>query len=759
MLLRPWWNDYVAKIQRRSPLQAQPVDIRSLLLLAMQNSNQIRIAATEPMIRHSVVEQMDADFDWIRYFDGTWNDTSEPTGSTLTAGTTTTNFNDHQLSGTGGFRKRTRAGGQLDLSQQLGWQDNNSDFLNPPNQATSRLTLSYTHPLLRGRGYDVNNSVVVLAQIDAGVAENEFEAELQQHFVDVIQTYWQLYLQRSIAVQQVKLLQKTATIVNTIAGRQRFDAQRTQFVSANAALESSKSRLLQTQMEISNAEAELRGLINAQQLYDSQIELLTVEMPSIQRFPVDRHALLQMAIENRPEVKVARQQIEADMMRIGVARNEILPQLDLITQGFLSGLQGESDFIESIGDQFSEGAPSYSIGINYEFALGNRAARSQLSQRELELHRRRLQYQQVVEQIKNEVAIAIRETETRKREIVSNNRFLQASEEEAKTLQIRWERLLDRGDNSGLNLEALLRAQERVSSAERALVISLVDYNLAIVGLMSATGTLLQTQNNTGNVLNQDIGGAAPAVLPSDEVVFDRRSFSFDPTHNIRKTRPRSFGTNSDFPTPPRMTRQADSSTSNQQYSANFIQSDLVAPPPPIEATQEIRREPMRSTDSLNQINDFLPAQSGRASQRQRTSSPLPVTPLSYEHQVPYDGRTNLAPAGWNSTNPNTRHHASPIAMPAANRGARPQVAKPQQRIDRLQYDQFSSSPDSPFATLPPNFQIPKRQFEKRGLRFPSVRSPGKQHHSNFVRPYPLIPAKPLSTGRFGSKHGTGGRW
>ena len=46
-----------------------------------------------------------------------------------------------------------------------------------------------------------------------------------------------------------------------------------------------------------------------------------------------------------------------------------------------------------------------------------------------------------------------------------------------------------------LNLESLLRAQERVTASERDYVDSLLTYNLAMINLKQSNGTLLQTEN------------------------------------------------------------------------------------------------------------------------------------------------------------------------------------------------------------------------------------------------------------------------
>lgn len=523
----PWWNDYVG-VRQRKDAESVDVDITGLLVLAIHHSNQIQIASTEPKIRKAFVKEMDAGFDWTHYVDGNWNDTSEPTGSSLTAGAGITQFNDHQFSAESGIRRQTRKGGQFSLGQRFGWQDNNSNFLTPPNQANSRLTLSYTHPLLRGRGEAYNTSVVVLAKIDALIADEEFRAQLEDHLLEIVRAYWSLFLERTVLAQQARMFLKTEEIVKTLKARMQFDAERTQYVSALAAMESRKANLLQTQLNVVNSESRLRSLINANELgQGNEVELIPVDVPSVLTLKIELQDELKKAIANRTESHVATQRVRQAMTRLGVARHEILPQLNLITQGYLSGLQGDADFGRSFTDQFTAGSPSYTMGINYEYPIGNRAASSRQTQRQLELSRIEREYQQTIQSLQMEVESAVRRLYTARREISVRSQALQAAEAEAVTLRRRWDGVMGRGQNAGLNLEALLRAQERVADFEQQYVTALINYNLTAVELRRVNGTLLQSEqlfSAEENITKRQSSGAVPpwrARNPVDQPVIE----------------------------------------------------------------------------------------------------------------------------------------------------------------------------------------------------------------------------------------------
>ena len=490
-----WWDQHVASAQR-DEIPNLGMDLHSLMYLALKYSNQIRIASEDPLIRQTAVQEADANFDWTRYLNTSWNDTNEPVSNSLIAGADATRFQDNIFQAEAGIRRNTRTGGQLDIAQRFGYQDNNSEFFIPGDQATGRLTLAYSQPLLRGRGAVYNQSLVVLAQIDSEVAMDEFRAELQDHLLEVARAYWLLYQERAILAQQVKLYLKTQQIVEVLRERQGIDAQRTQYILASSALATRKSDLIRARTSVVNAETRLRGLINAPELSNSdQVELVPSEFPTLNFVPADLRNEIYTSMQYRPEVHAAIKQVRAGATRLGIAQHELLPVLNLVTEAFVSGLRGDSEFGDAFVDQFSEGGPSYSIGLNYELPVGNRLAKARLCRRQVELRQLERQYSQALEAIQVEVDIAVREMSTSFAEVRARRSALKAAEAEATTIEARWRNLIDGSGNSSLNLESLLDAIERVAAAEGQYVTSLLTLNLASMNLRRSNGTLLQSEN------------------------------------------------------------------------------------------------------------------------------------------------------------------------------------------------------------------------------------------------------------------------
>lgn len=121
---------------------------------------------------------------------------------------------------------------------------------------------------------------------------------------------------------------------------------------------------------------------------------------------------LQTALVNRPDISKAIRQMRASSVRLGVSRNELLPKLDFLVKAYVAGLEAQNEIPQSIGNQFSEGGPGYTVGLEFEVPLGNRAAKARVEQRQWELQRSINVFRATVETSLTEVEVASREVET-----------------------------------------------------------------------------------------------------------------------------------------------------------------------------------------------------------------------------------------------------------------------------------------------------------------------------------------------------------
>lgn len=488
-----WW-DHAVRSAIRPDDQTVLISVEDLLIRALQWSPQVKVFSELPVIRETSIIEADAAFDWHAFLDSRWDDTSDPVGNDLTVGGGGDRFNDHNLTAAMGARKRTRTGGNFEVAQRFGFQDNNSTFFVPDPQGTSRLVLSYTQPLMRGRGRCYNESLTVLARLDTNIATDEFHRQLQSHLLEVVRAYWGLYLERGVYLQQSRAYQRSVEIYERLKQRREIDAIESQLISAEAEVKSRRSRLKRSGVAVRNAEDRIRALVSDPALEGEHIELVPQDGPSYADFPVSMSESLTIAIQHRPEVNQALKQIQAACLRVNMSRHELMPVLNLVTEAYVSGLRGDADVGQAWGDQFSRGAPSYSIGLQFEVPINNRAARARHTRRRLELRQIQNQYETTVQTLKLETRVAVREVQTAFDEIDTMSSALEATNAKSDYILRRWQLMPGEGRTGSAVLEDLLAAQSQLARSENDFLKSVVTYNLALMNLKRATGLLLQEE-------------------------------------------------------------------------------------------------------------------------------------------------------------------------------------------------------------------------------------------------------------------------
>jgi outer membrane protein len=496
---QPWWNQYLDRPLWNSD-HALSIDVEALVLGAMKHSPKVLALSTIPEIQKTEVCAAQAVFDPRAFLESKFIRTSETATTILTAGgdtSLTPRYRDQNWYYSGGVRKRTEMGGQVEASQKFGLDNNNALIYQPDwalyPQGSARLTLSYTQPLLNGAGRAYNESVIVLAAIDASAATDQFAAELQNHLLEVNKAYWTLYLERVILLQKRQLLQQAESILKELEARKNFDANGGQIVRVKSAVESRRAGLIRYDAAVHNAEARINLLVNDPHLYvPDHVELIPVQYPHLQYPGIGVRDSLITALYNRPEVNQSLEQIKAACLREQVAQKDLLPVLDAVLSLYTMGLEGDSRMGKAWVDQFSVGEPGYTAGLQFEVPLGNRQAKARLLKRQLECQQYSMQLKQTVAILVEEVEVAVRDVDASFHEAQAQYLAMQAAATEIGYLEARWRLLPSEEQVAGIVLEDLLSAQERYGNAEFNFATAQVGYNISLANLNRATGILVK---------------------------------------------------------------------------------------------------------------------------------------------------------------------------------------------------------------------------------------------------------------------------
>lgn len=497
-----WWkNDALKPLLPGSP---KKITLEELYIQAIAHSTQIKVFSDVPLIRETAIKEAEGVFDTRGFLETAYEYTNDPVSSLLETGIATGRFTQNEFRNEAGIRKRVITGAELTVSQQFGFIDNNSEFLVPNPQGTARLRLSMVQPLLRGAGIAYNNAVIDIAKIDTEAANHEQVRQAESHLLEICRSYWTLYFARVSYVRRQRYFESAKKIYDELAARKDVDTLQGQILRAKSAVAFRESDLAQAQMEIANAQDRIRTLVNSPDLADfGAPELIPVDQVFAQKYPVNYQLAARRAIMQRPEILQAILQIRAAGVRTHMAKNEILPQLNLILEGYVAGVEEDRNMAGAWGNQFNQGAPGALVGFSIEFPFENNAAEARLARRRLEMRQQFSQLKTTIDTVLLEVKASVREVETAWKDYSAKLRSAQAAQADLDQFTAR--RDIDTQSAPDANnannrsqswyLDEWLNTQSRLEYAEQDFARVATIYQVAVVNLERAQGNLLKYED------------------------------------------------------------------------------------------------------------------------------------------------------------------------------------------------------------------------------------------------------------------------
>jgi outer membrane protein TolC len=464
---------------------------------ALANNYVIRLEAYTPAISQTQLVEAEAAFDAAFFLDFTYSNLDRMTTSGLMGAQS-----DTRTYG-GGFRKLLPTGmsAEVKLEQSRQYQELTqitSQFttLNPAYDTAFTATL--TQPLLRGFGLDYNRAGINIARADLKISRETFLQQVRDTLLQVEQAYWQLAsARRSVMVLAETVAQNWATF-QSIEERQVLDATPVELNNSRARWQSREVEFLEAVKLVRDAEDRLKNLMNDPEFkLSGELEIIPAETPLVAPMAVDHFAELRTALDERSEIRQARLAIEKARIQTQRTKNETLPQLDLAFQYDVQGIGPTAD--TSFDKVTTNRYRSYTLSVNFSYPFGNRAARAAHRRACLQEHQAVVQCRRWFDIIAEELNGAVRQLMVRYKQIAPQFEAVVAADRNLRALQARTETI------SPTYLETELSAVEQVASTRQALLQKIAEYNIAVVELEKAKGTLLEYNNVI--VTDEPVGG------------------------------------------------------------------------------------------------------------------------------------------------------------------------------------------------------------------------------------------------------------
>lgn len=455
-----------------------PLTIEAARAAALENNLDVRVSLLSPTIAAERVSEEEAAFEAVFRVTGVAQQTDRPTFSELQDAQQEFQSLNPTLS------IPTRVGGSFNIAAPFTRNETNNPFATVDPAFTQDLEFSLSQPLLRGAGRRATTAALRIAALDRSLAATRTKLEIIAQLAAVDRAYWQLYSARQVVL--VRVQQRDLAVAQLERARRQFEAQRLpeiEVLRAESGVADRAEAIIVAQNAASTRQRDLKRLLNLPGLpvqSEAAIDLTSVPDPAL--YEANSQRLIESAIASRMELLEIELQLAQDLVRIDLAENQALPELNLDALYRINGLGGNHGGATEVllENQFED----WRIALTAAIPIGNEAAVSRL--RQIVLSRlQRISTKQLREQtIRQDVLNALDDMATSWQRVIAAQERVRLA---TRTLKAE-ERQFGVGRSTSTDV---LDASARLADAQLSELSAIVDYQIAQVNLAVSTGTLL----------------------------------------------------------------------------------------------------------------------------------------------------------------------------------------------------------------------------------------------------------------------------
>jgi len=396
-------------------------------------------------------------------------------------------------------------GGSVSLSLQNYRSETNQSFqlINPRYGTT--LTVSLTQPLLRNFGLKIARRQILAAETNLEIADVELQAAALDTIYLVQEAYWNLVY----AIDSLQVKRQSLELGRDLLAKNKKEVEFGQMapieiLSAEAAVAQREADLIQAEALITRSQEVLKSILNiAAGDAGPNTVVEPSDRPGFQGVSLNQDEAIDNAIRNRPDLQALRKTLENKSLNLTVARNQMLPSLDLTFSYSSPGISGDQlkylnddPFLGviigkipgSAGDSFKDAFKflynNWSVGLTVSFPLANALTRADYAYAKADLAQSEARLRSLRQKADLEVSDAIRTVETNAKRIEA---YRLARELAEKSLEAEQKKLA-----VGMSTNYfVLDFQDRLASARSVELRAKIDYILSVARLEKATGTSL----------------------------------------------------------------------------------------------------------------------------------------------------------------------------------------------------------------------------------------------------------------------------
>lgn len=469
---------------------------------ALQNNLDIKIAQFDPKISQDKLNQEKAKFDQTLFVYANYRENKLPSIANdyylIKSNSASLNNEEIKLNQLPqeqknisldmGIKIPLQTGGQMSISSPLMRKKSYGDF--GVDEYRNALRFSFTQPLLRNFGKNINTTSIKIADNQNTINQQRLKLQSIRIISIVDKAYWELKQAWSILnvrKQQYELAEKNLEMV-----KMKYDEGLIAKIELNRAeigIADQIEKLIYAETDLKIKNRQLFYFIN--NLNDnnnaSSILYSPISEPSLIEFNINKNELYSNALKNRIELIEQEIQITNTELETEYFKNQTLPLFALQYEyGALSNTY--SNFNKAYSGSLDDNFNDWMLGFKFEVPFTNEARKSRLSQAINEKNKTLQTYELKKLTVKKEIYDAV--------DVLNQNwQRIKTSRQQVLIAGINYDAELKQFEEGLRTMTEVLEALNRLGDVQIREIQATIDYQIALIDLSFATGSLLGYSN------------------------------------------------------------------------------------------------------------------------------------------------------------------------------------------------------------------------------------------------------------------------
>jgi outer membrane protein TolC len=483
----------------------------------------IRAFALDPAIAAADIEGALSKFDARFTASANWQTKDQAVANIFN------NFNNGDFSALhAGLIKPLPTGGVVDITADMSYTKLSAvpagfAVINP--SYTPTLTVGFEQPLLRDSGIDINQLLaahpgstqlsdyrpsggrsegILVTRIRADQGKAQFESEVNSLVFNVELAYWSLYGRYYSKYANEQALRQAYVTWEQLQQLQTAGLQTKQGVAqARAQFEEFRLNYLVSLQDVLEAERRLRGILGLP-MEDGQ-RVVPADTPILAPYRPEWNSSLVEALNNRPELRMARQELRVQQLNLMLAQNGTRPDLRVFANYSINSIGNRIDGpgpvqivnssnqivdqpANAIASLWDNKFGSSTVGMLFNMPLGYRDAYASLKTAQLNLARSHIVLKN--QERKTELFLG-----SLYQQLVAYHEQIKLQQARRIALGVQLQGQFERVKIGKDPLIQLLDAQRSFTQSIQEESDAISSYNIAIAGFHFAKGTILEYNN------------------------------------------------------------------------------------------------------------------------------------------------------------------------------------------------------------------------------------------------------------------------